>query len=150
MCIIREAVIDDLARVEEIVEKSYSKYVERIGKPPAPMKDDYRKLIEEKRVYVLDVEGVVQGVLVLIPQKTHMLLDNVAVHPSIQSRGYGGKLMQFAEDHATVMGYSEIRLYTHEKMTETQEMYRHLGWSEYKRQNDDGYRRIYMKKNLKK
>jgi hypothetical protein len=48
------------------------------------------------------------------------------------------------------LGYNEIQLYTHEMMVENYGIYTHLGWKEFKRQNDDGYQRIYMKKSLGK
>jgi ribosomal protein S18 acetylase RimI-like enzyme len=147
---IRPAVLSDLKIVKEIVHESYRKYVERIGKPPGPMLDDYQKIINEKLVYVLEIEGEVQAVLVLEPRDSYMLLDNIAVHPSSQSRGFGKILMKFAEDTAVDLGYDEIQLYTHETMVENIGIYTHLGWKEFKRQNDDGYRRIYMKKSLRK
>ncbi len=40
---IRPAAIADLPAVERIVRRSYAEYIERIGKPPGPMADDYRR-----------------------------------------------------------------------------------------------------------
>ena len=42
---IRSAQPKDLAAVEAIVAAAYGIYIDRIGKPPGPMLDDYRELI---------------------------------------------------------------------------------------------------------
>ena len=76
---------------------AYTGYVERIGKPPGPMLDDYRRHIRAHEVWVtLDSENVV-GVLVLLPKPDHLLLDNVAVDPAYHKRGIGRFLIEFAE-----------------------------------------------------
>jgi N-acetylglutamate synthase-like GNAT family acetyltransferase len=108
----------DLQAVEDIVRTAYSRYVARIGREPGPMRDDYRLLIAERRVSVIEHEGCVQGILVLIPQTDAMLLDNVAVAPAAQGLGLGRKLLEFAEQAAVASGFRSIRLYTNEAMTE--------------------------------
>jgi hypothetical protein len=55
--------------------------VDRIGKPPGPMLEDYAQVIPPHRVFVADMEGAVVGVLVLRVTKDGFLLDNVAVDP---------------------------------------------------------------------
>lgn len=64
------------------------------------------------------------------------------MHPDFQGRGFGGKLLNFAETKAKELGYKEMRLATHVLLTENIALYKHLGWSEYDR--DDV--RVYMKK----
>ena len=43
-------------------------------------------------------------------------------------------------------GYSELRLYTHEKMYENLAIYSAHGWQEYARANEGGYDRVFMRK----
>jgi len=69
----RLALGSELQVVEDIVRTAYSHYLPRIGRKPGPMLDDYRFLIEEGRVYVIEHDGVIQGILVLIPQIDAML-----------------------------------------------------------------------------
>src|SRR5215470_14105213 len=102
---------DDLDAVEEIVQTAYSKYVSRIGREPGPMLDDYGALIDEGRVYVVEHDGAVKGILVLVPEADGILLDNVAVAPAAQALGLGRKMLQFAERMAIERGYGRIRLY---------------------------------------
>ncbi|MGD0108940.1 MAG: GNAT family N-acetyltransferase [Rhodopila sp.] len=87
------------------------------------MLDDYKELIRDGRVHVIEHNGTVQGVLVLIPQEDAMLLDNVVVSPSAQGQGLGRKMLKFAEAAAVDAGYRSIRLYTNEAMTENIELY---------------------------
>jgi ribosomal protein S18 acetylase RimI-like enzyme len=75
-------------------------------------------------------------------------LKAVAVHPDAQGRGLGRVLMGFAEREAARRGLSRMALVTHEVMTENQAIYSHLGYTEVNRRAEDGYRRIYMEKNL--
>ena len=148
MASIRLATGEDLKTVEKIIHDAYTKYLDRIGKKPVPMLDDYRDLIQRQLVHVIEEDKVIRGVIVLVPQDQYMLVETIAVLPAYQGKGYGRKLLDFADDFAKAQGYTEVRLYTHEKMTENQAIYRHLGWLEYTRRTEDGYKRIYMKKTL--
>jgi ribosomal protein S18 acetylase RimI-like enzyme len=145
---LRLATTKDLGAVEEIVRAAYLPYVSRIGREPGPMLDDYRKLIADRRVHVVEQDGVVRGVLVLIPERDAMLLDNVAVAPFAQGLGLGRKMLEFAERAARDMGLRSIRLYTNEAMTENISIYSRIGYSETHRAEENGLRRIYMMKQL--
>jgi ribosomal protein S18 acetylase RimI-like enzyme len=112
--IIRPANIADLAAIERIVSDAYQVYIERIGKPPGPMLDDYSAHIRNYTAWVAEVSDQVAGVLILIDETDHLLLDNVAVDPSHHGRGIGRALLNFAEQEAVRRGYSEITLYTRE------------------------------------
>lgn len=137
-----------MAAVETVVRSAYSRYVERIGRKPGPMLDDYRSLILSGHVYVAEVRDVIHGVLVLIPQGEAMLLDNVAVVPEAQGRGFGRQLLAFAERRASDKGFREIRLYTNEAMTENIDLYERIGYVETHRAVERGLRRVYMLKRL--
>src|SRR5690349_14939010 len=97
MSYIRIAGPADRSAVEAIVRAAYAPYVPRIGREPGPMRDDYAALIADGRVHVLVDGNAIRGLVVLIPDGTEMLLDNVAVDPSAQGRGFGRMLLSFAE-----------------------------------------------------
>jgi GNAT superfamily N-acetyltransferase len=144
---IRRAQPSDHAAIGAIVEAAYSPYVERIGKPPGPMLDDYAALIEAGVVSLLeDADGTTAAIIVLIPKTDHLLLDNIAVWPDRQGRGCGRTLAAFAESEARRLGYRELRLYTHQLMTENQALYARLGFAETGRGRQDGYERVFMRK----
>jgi ribosomal protein S18 acetylase RimI-like enzyme len=146
---IRCARPEDRAAIEAIVNAAYAIYVERIGKPPGPMLDDYAGLIADGMVSVFaDTDGTIAAVIVLVPQPDHLLLDNIAVRPDRQSRGLGRRLIEFAEDEARRLGFAELRLYTHEKMTENIALYARLGFVETGRSHQAGYDRVFMRKRV--
>ena len=146
---IRRAQPADRAVVEEIVRDAYGMYVERIGKPPGPMLDDYAALIADGTISVLeDRDGTIAAIIVLLPKPDHLLLDNIAVRPDRQGSGLGRRLIAFAEDEAHRLGYAELRLYTHRKMTENIALYARLGFVETGRGREAGYDRVFMTKRL--
>ncbi|QGZ64579.1 GNAT family N-acetyltransferase [Paraburkholderia acidisoli] len=144
----RLAVPADLHAIETIVRLAYSPYIARMGRPPGPMLDDYGVLIDNGRVYVAERDGTIQGVLVLIPERDAMLLDNVAVAPAAQGTGLGRRLLHYAEQAARAQGYRVIRLYTHETMTENLARYARIGYAETHRAEAHGLKRVFMAKPL--
>lgn len=145
---IRLARTEDAPIVAAIVHAAYMVYLPRIGREPGPMLDDYDELVAGGRVYVLEDGGEIEGLVVLIPEEKTMLLDNVAVRPEAQGKGYGNRLIAFAENEARAAGYDSIRLFTHELMTENQARYKYLGFVETHRGEEKGLKRVYMTKAL--
>ena len=86
---LRLAVPEDVSEVAALVDRAYTGYIVRIGRKPAPMLDDYAVLIADGLVRVLCRDGRICGVLVLIENDDHLLLDNVAVAPEAQGLGIG-------------------------------------------------------------
>ena len=143
---IRPATPTDLDVVQKIAREAYTHYIARIGREPGPILDDYSVLISERRVWVIEHDGIVQGLLVLIPQTDAMLLDNVAVSPRAQGLGLGRMMLAYAEQAAIVAGYRFIKLYTNEAMTENIALYSRIGYAETHRVEENGLRRVYMVK----
>ncbi len=143
---IRRAGPADIAAAREVVDQAYMRYVERIGRKPGPMLDDYSLRQKEGTLWVLEASGSIAGILVLIDMHDHLLLDNIAVAPPRQGQGFGHLLLDFAAGEAARRGYREMRLYTHTRMTENRALYRRLGWEEYARGEEKGYARVFMRK----
>src|SRR5205085_6539543 len=136
---IRRGRPQDRAAVEAIVHAAYAIYVERIGKPPGPMLDDYGQLIADAMVSVLeDADRTIAAIIVLVPQPDHLLLDNIAVRPDRQGQGLGRRLIAFAETETRRRGFAELRLYTHETMVENIALYKRLGFVETSRGQQAG------------
>ena len=147
---LRRATTVDTPAVTDLVHSAYEKYVSRIGKPPGPMLQDYEQVLRQHDVYVLEDGGTIVGLLVLEWHDGGLTLDNVAVHPDYQGRGLGRRLLELAEAEARRAGLSSISLYTHELMTENIALYGRIGYVETERREDDGYRRVFMRKDLTK
>jgi GNAT superfamily N-acetyltransferase len=146
---IRRARDEDCAAIKVIVVAAYSVYIERIGKAPGPMLDDYAQRIAEGAVHVFEeADNTIAAIIVLLVKIDHLLLDNVAVRPDRQGRGLGRVLIAFAEAEARRSGFSELRLYTHAKMTENIALYKRLGFIETSRGHEAGYDRVFMCKQV--
>jgi ribosomal protein S18 acetylase RimI-like enzyme len=145
---LRKASLEDLPAVQKVVADAYHHYIARLGKVPGPMSDDYEQLIVAECVWVLKVDNVVVGILVLVPESDHVLLNNVAIDPRFQGRGLGKRLIEHAELTATQFGVAELRLYTNVVMTEDLLLYRKLGFEETHRAKQDGYERVFMRKRM--
>lgn len=142
----RPARTADVAGMERVVREAYARYLDRMDRPPGPMLDDYAAHVREGNAWVLEREGAVLGVLVLLPEPDHLLLDNIAVAPAAHGQGLGRLLLGFAEAEARRLGHAELRLYTNAAMHENVAMYAHLGWVEYARGEQAGYQRVFMRK----
>ena len=145
---IRPATPADVAAIEHVVRTAYAKYVNRIGKPPGPMLDDYAARVDEGSVRVLEDARGLAGILVLLPQSDHLLLDNIAVASERQGEGIGRRLLAVAESEALQRGFDELRLYTNAAMHENLAIYAKLGWEEYGRAEQAGYQRVFFRKRL--
>lgn len=145
---LRRATAADAAAVAQLAEAAYEKYVERIGRRPAPMDSDYAALIEDANVWVLTCDDRLLGSLVTIVNDDHLLLDSIAVAPDAQGHGYGALLLRRAEDDAHDAGLAEVRLYTNAAMTENVAMYPRFGYVETHRGGQDGFRRVFFSKRL--
>ena len=71
---IRPARAEDAPAITECVTAAYRHYIARIGKPPGPMLDDYKAVIQQHRVLVLTTGAKISGVLVLITQTQSLLV----------------------------------------------------------------------------
>jgi ribosomal protein S18 acetylase RimI-like enzyme len=142
----RRATAADLPAIKAIIDAAYAGYLTRMDKPPGPMLRDYGPSVEDGTTWVAG--SPVTAVITLYPRDDHLLIENVAVHPSAQGRGLGRALMSFAEEEAVRLGFTRMSLFTHEVMTENLAIYARLGYVEVERRAEDGYRRIYMEKRL--
>lgn len=148
--IIRRAASSDAASITRIVTDAYAPYVGRIGRKPAPMSVDYHELVRTTdHVSVLQDSGDIVGVLVLVPAVGHLLIENVAIAPTAQGRGYGVALLAEAECRARQLGYSETRLYTNVAMTENVAWYSRVGYVEIERRREGGFDRVFLAKTLR-
>jgi ribosomal protein S18 acetylase RimI-like enzyme len=143
---LRTATQGDVPLILACVCAAYERYIERIGKPPAPMLEDYARVIEQRDVTVAVCGAVIVGVLVLGQTAEGFRLFTVAVHPLFQKQGHGRTLLRLAETEAARRGHDSIYLSTNETMVENQALYSKIGYAEYDRRIEEGYSRIFMRK----
>jgi ribosomal protein S18 acetylase RimI-like enzyme len=143
---IRKAGAEDLDAVRLIVDEAYSPYVARIGCRPGPMDDDYAVRIRDGLIDLAEQDGEVLGLIVLVDEGDVLLVENVAVRPSLHGRGIGRALLAHADSTAVRLGRPQLRLYTHSGMTENIALYTRLGWRETERRTEHGLERVFFSK----
>lgn len=141
---IRPAKRHDIDLVKKCAQNAYGIYVERIGKKPLPMIADFAASIAAGCVHILCNKECFAGFIIFYPRGDHLHIENVAVNPNAQGKGYGRQLIQFAEAQALCAGLTAIELYTHEKMIENILYYPTLGYVEIDRHDRDGVPRVFF------
>ncbi|HEY4043933.1 MAG TPA: GNAT family N-acetyltransferase [Rhodopila sp.] len=145
---IRSACADEADAVRDVVLAAYQHYVAVIGRPPAPMLDDYAARIADGQVWVLEEAAGLAGVLVLEDGPDCFLLENIAVRPDRQGSGLGRMLLDFAEAEAVRRGWSAVLLYTNALMARNIAIYTARGYVERERRSEKGFERVYMEKGV--
>jgi len=143
---LRLATEADMPAIRGLIVAAYAGYQDRMDRPPGPVLTDYTDAVAAGRVWVHG--DPVAALLVLDPQQDSMLVENVAVSPAAQGRGFGRALMEFAELQAMTRGLRRMTLYTNEVMTENLAIYARLGYRETARRTEGGYSRVFMAKEL--
>lgn len=76
---IRQAKAQDEAYIRQCAELAYARYVQLIGRKPAPMTADFAAQIAAGDVFVAtDHHDRFQGFIVFYAEEGHILLENVA------------------------------------------------------------------------
>ena len=146
--VIRTAVDSDVPAIAHIVHDAYASFIPLIGRAPSPMFEDYRALVAQGIVRVLFQDDTLVGVSVVAAARDHLLLRALAVTPARQSRGNGRHLIADAEAEARRLGLRELRAVVHVTMVKAARLYRSLGFEEYKRAEENGYYRAFLRKRL--
>lgn len=148
--LILRAQTPDIPPIQRITTAAYTKYITRIGKPPAPMTANYTTLLTTHDVFVLrpSEHDLLVGSIVLRAEGSKMHVNNLVVDPDAQGRGYGRILLNCAEDWARMKGCEEMALFTNVKMFENFGLYAKMGYEEVERRTENGFERVYFRKRL--
>jgi GNAT superfamily N-acetyltransferase len=130
---VRRAGADDVDAVRELSRAAYSKWVPLIGREPLPMTADYDRAVAQHIIDLLEEHGRLVALVEVIPLQDHLLIENIAVRPDQQGRGFGDLMLRHAEQLARSMRYNEVRLYTNATFAANIAFYGKRGYEEYQR-----------------
>jgi GNAT superfamily N-acetyltransferase len=125
---IRPAVLEDAAGIRALTRAAYAKWVALIGREPLPMQADYERAVAEHTIDLLIVDDALAGLVETIVRPDHLWIENVAVAPEQQGRGFGRLLLDHAERRAIHAGRPEIRLLTNQAFAANLELYARRGY----------------------
>ncbi len=145
---IRIAAISDAEAVTALTRSAYAKWVPVIGREPLPMKMDHAAMIREHRVDLLFVGQNLAALVETIQRDDGWLIENVAVDPRFQKRGYGRKMVAYAEQLAARAGAGVVRLYTNSQFEENVRLYVSLGYEIEREEALNGGVAIHMLKHV--
>ncbi len=148
--IFRPARAADADAVRTLTRTVYAKYVPLMGREPLTMSADEAAAIRDHQVWVLEVDGELVASLELIPEDGCLVVENVAVSEAFQGQGIGRWLMAFADSEARRQGFTRLRLYTNETMTENIAMYERFGYLITRREAHLGTDIVHMHKVLER
>jgi GNAT superfamily N-acetyltransferase len=126
---IRPAVLEDAAKVRDLTRAAYAKWVALIGREPLPMQADYERAVAEHTIDLLVDDGVLAGLIETILRPDHLWIENVAVAPERQGRGYGRLLLAQAEKRTLEAERFEIRLQTNQAFAANLALYAKLAYA---------------------
>ena len=146
---LRRATGADVPAITELVAAAYRHYEPLIGRTPMPMLVHYADAVREHEVWVLELDATPVGVLELEPRGDHLWVENVAIAPRWQARGFGRLLLRHAEVEAARHGLREIGLLTNERYVDNIAMYTRYGYRETHRVPHQGTDLVFFRKRLR-
>lgn len=145
---LRPAVPEDAPAIRELTQAAYAKWVPVIGRKPLPMDADYETAVRQHVIELLFADERLAGLVETIPQPDHLLIENLAVLPEEQGKGYGRCLLHRAEKIAAGLGLAEMRLYTNQRFAENIAFYQRHGYTIDREEPFRGGVVVHMRKRL--
>ena len=129
----RRARAADAQSIHALTQAAYAKWIPMIGRKPKPMTADTETAIAHHWIDLAHDESVLAGLVEMIPETNHLVIESLAVAEAYQGRGLGETLLSRAEAIAREAGYPEVRLYTNAAFTENLSYYLKRGYHEHAR-----------------
>ncbi len=146
--VLRIARPEDAAAIAALTREAYAKWVDVIGREPLPMQVDYTEALRRHRFDLLVVGDALAALIETAPDGEFLLIENLAVRPVWQKRGYGGELLRWAELFAQQAGFRGLRLYTNQRFAENVRYYQRFGYEIEREAPHGGGVIVHMKKML--
>ena len=138
----------DAGAIRALTREAYAKWVEVIGREPLPMQADYADALRKNRFDLLYVGERLAALIETVRQGDHLLIENVAVLPTYQGRGFGGRLLDLAEELAATSQCKCVRLYTNKLFVANIRLYEARGYRIEREEEFKGGTVVHMMKPL--
>ncbi len=145
---LRRATLADVPAIVALTEAAYRPNESIIGVPSLPRLADYAQVLAEHEVWLSEADGRLEAALVLETKDKQFILWSIAVAPDAAGKRLGTRLMSFAEERASGLGYAAIHLYTHAKLVDRIGWYERLGYQITHHEDLPDRRLAHMRKSL--
>lgn len=95
---------------------------------------DYELAVRTHKIELLEEDGCLLGLIEMVAEPDHLLIENLAVEPDQQGRGLGDTLLKHCENFARRSGFGEVRLYTNGAFADNLAFYARRGYVEFARE----------------
>ena len=113
------------------------------------MTADYRVAVKDHLIDLWEEDDQLIALIEMINATDHLHIENIAVRPDRQGRGFGGVLLDHAEDVAHALGHDELRLFTNAAFVSNIEFYSKRGYEDTGREEiGPGRTTVHMSKRL--
>jgi GNAT superfamily N-acetyltransferase len=102
---LRRAGLQDFAALVALQRTAYARNRELLGVEPLPLLADYRAVLAEREVWVLDGGAGLRAALILEPRSGDLFIESVSTEPLSQGQGIGRALLAAAETRARQLGF---------------------------------------------
>ena len=109
---------------------------------------DYEQAVRDHRIDLMSAGSKMVGLIETMLRDDHLWIENVAVQPEHQGRGFGRLLLARAEHQALEAGRREIRLLTNAAFESNVTLYEKAGYAVVNREPFMGGTTLYMSKDL--
>jgi GNAT superfamily N-acetyltransferase len=147
---LRRAGPQDLAALVALQHAAYAPNRELLGVEPIPLMADYRIVLAEREVWVLDGGTGLRAALILEPRGGELLIESVATSPASQGQGLGRALLAAAETRACELGCVMLRLFTGAPLVHLIAWYGRHGFAVERRQALGDREIVHMVKHLRR
>jgi ribosomal protein S18 acetylase RimI-like enzyme len=89
---------------------------------------DYELAVQRHRFDLLLSNGQLAALIETVDEGEQLLIENLAVAPDFQRQGFGRFLLAHAEQLASSLGKSCVRLYTNQRFVENIGLYERVGY----------------------
>jgi ribosomal protein S18 acetylase RimI-like enzyme len=118
----------DADAIRALTREAYAKWVDLTGREPLPMRVDYSDAVRKHRFDLLYVGSCLAALIETAPDGDCLLIENVAVLPAFQGRGFGTRLLKLAEERAASLALAGMRLYTNKLFVQNIRLHEALGY----------------------
>ncbi len=124
------AKIRDLISIQKVLHMAHKQNRRRGLFFPASVisRHTLYKRIQRDRYYVLQYHGMIIGTVALKLRKDRAEIGSLTVIPKYRRKGFGGKLLRFAEQKAASKGWNRVSLLTLKKHPTLPLYYRRHGY----------------------